>query len=218
MKPSDSTLSRTGAQLLIDALKVHGVDLVFGVPGESYLDALDAFYDAQDQIKFVICRQEGGVANMAEAYGKLTGRPGIALVSRGPGATNASIAVHTAQQDALPLVLVVGQVPRADLRREAFQEIDYRRMYGTIAKWVFEATEPGQLAEAAFKAIRLATSGTPWPLSYMPPRLYWARAWPWAEAAKSSCTAAGLWLHLRPTSVWWNWGNPGQPNRRFRRR
>src|SRR3990170_8342168 len=110
MKMSESTLARTGGQLLIDALKVHGVDKVFGVPGESFLDALDAFYDVRDDIKFVICRQEGGAANMAEAYGKLTGRPGICFVTRGPGATNASIGVHTAFQDSTPVLLLVGQV------------------------------------------------------------------------------------------------------------
>ena len=115
-------------------------------------------------IDAVTCRHEAGAGFMAVADGRLTRRPGVALVSRGPGATNASIAVHTAQQDAIPMILIVGQVPRADLRREAFQEIDYQRMYGTIAKWVFEATDPGQLAEAAFKAIRLATSGTPGPV------------------------------------------------------
>src|SRR3990170_1776558 len=126
MKMTDSTPARTGAQLLIDSLKVHGVDMVFGVPGESYLDALDAFYGAREAIKFVICRQEGGVANMAEAYGKLTGRPGIAFVTRGPGATNASIGIHTAFQDSTPLILLVGQVAREASDREAFQEIDYR--------------------------------------------------------------------------------------------
>src|SRR3954464_12479265 len=130
MKAADSTLSRTGGQLLVDALKVHGVDMAFGVPGESYLSVLDALYDAQDQIKFIICRQEGGASNMAEAYGKLTGRPGICFVTRGPGATNASIGVHTAFQDSTPMVILVGQVAREQEEREAFQEIDYRRMFG----------------------------------------------------------------------------------------
>ena len=136
---------------------------MFLVPGESYLGILDALYDFPG-IDAVTCRHESGAGFMAVADGRLTGRPGIALVSRGPGATNASIAVHTAQQDAIPMILIVGQVPRADLRREAFQEIDYQRMYGTMAKWVFEATDPDQIAEAAFKAIRVATSGTPGPV------------------------------------------------------
>ncbi|HEY5292869.1 MAG TPA: thiamine pyrophosphate-dependent enzyme [Burkholderiales bacterium] len=148
---------------LLSVLQANGIDRVFLVPGESYLGILDALYDFPG-IDAVTCRHESGAGFMAVADGRLTGRPGVALVSRGPGATNASIAVHTAQQDAIPMILIVGQVPRADLRREAFQEIDYRRMYGTIAKWVFEATDPGQLAEAAFKAIRIATSGTPGPV------------------------------------------------------
>src|SRR3990172_12579546 len=120
-------IARTGAKLLIDALRVHGVDRVFGVPGESYLDALDALYDARDQIKFVICRQEGGAANMAEAYGKLTGRPGICFVTRGPGASNASIGIHTAHQDSTPVILFIGQISNDVVEREAFQHIDYRR-------------------------------------------------------------------------------------------
>jgi acetolactate synthase-1/2/3 large subunit len=153
----------TSSHALLSVLQNHGIDRVFLVPGESYLGILDALYDFPG-IDTVICRHEAGAGFMAVADGRLTRRPGVVLVSRGPGATNASIAVHTAQQDAIPLILIVGQIPRADLRREAFQEIDYQRMYGTIAKWVFEVTDPGQMAEAAFKAIRLATSGTPGPV------------------------------------------------------
>ncbi|MEK7437010.1 MAG: thiamine pyrophosphate-dependent enzyme [Pseudomonadota bacterium] len=153
----------SSSHALLSVFLQHGIDRVFLVPGESYLGILDALYDFPG-IDAVTCRHEAGAGFMAVADARLSGRPGVALVSRGPGATNAAIAVHTAQQDAIPLILIVGQVPRADLRREAFQEIDYRRMYGTIAKWVFEATEPAQLAEAAFKAIRLATSGTPGPV------------------------------------------------------
>ena len=153
----------SSSHALLSVFQAHGIDRVFLVPGESYLGILDALYDFPG-IDAVTCRHEAGAGFMAVADGRLTRRPGVALVSRGPGATNASIAVHTAQQDAIPMILIVGQVPRADLRREAFQEIDYQRMYGTIAKWVFEVTDPGQLAEAAFKAIRLATSGTPGPV------------------------------------------------------
>ena len=153
----------TSSHALLSVFQDHGIDRVFLVPGESYLGILDALCDFPG-IDAVTCRHESGAGFMAVADARLSGRPGIALVSRGPGATNAAIAVHTAQQDAIPMILIVGQVPRADLRREAFQEIDYRRMYGTIAKWVFEATDPGQLAEAAFKAIRIATSGTPGPV------------------------------------------------------
>src|SRR3990172_13061570 len=122
--------SRTGGQLLAAALKTHGVDAVFGVPGESFLAALDALYDHRDQIRFVSCRHEGGAAFMAEAYAKLTGRPGICFVTRGPGATNASIGVHTAFQDSTPLILFIGQVSSDEVEREAFQELDYRRMFG----------------------------------------------------------------------------------------
>jgi acetolactate synthase-1/2/3 large subunit len=153
----------TSSHALLSVFQDHGIDRVFLVPGESYLGILDALCDFPG-IDAVTCRHESGAGFMAVTDARLSGRPGIALVSRGPGATNAAIAVHTAQQDAIPMILIVGQVPRADLRREAFQEIDYRRMYGTIAKWVFEATDPGQLAEAAFKAIRIATSGTPGPV------------------------------------------------------
>ena len=153
----------TSSHALLSVFQAHGIDRVFLVPGESYLGILDALYDFPG-IDVVTCRHEAGAGFMAVTDGRLTRRPGVVLVSRGPGATNASIAVHTAQQDAIPLILIVGQIPRADLRREAFQEIDYQRMYGTIAKWVFEVTDPGQMAEAAFKAIRLATTGTPGPV------------------------------------------------------
>jgi acetolactate synthase-1/2/3 large subunit len=161
---SESTLARSGGQLLIDALKVHGVDMVFGVPGESFLAALDAFYDARDAIKFVICRQEGGAANMAEAYGKLTGRPGICFVTRGPGATNASIGIHTAFQDSTPLILFIGQIDNEYAEREAFQEIDYRRMYGQMAKWVAQIDRPERVPEMVSHAFHLAVSGRPGPV------------------------------------------------------
>jgi acetolactate synthase-1/2/3 large subunit len=154
---------KSSSHALLSVFQAHGIDRVFLVPGESYLGILDALYDFPG-IDTVTCRHESGAGFMAVADARLTRRPGVALVSRGPGASNVAIAVHTAQQDAIPMILIVGQVPRADLRREAFQEIDYQRMYGTIAKWVFEVTDPGQLAEAAFKAIRIATSGTPGPV------------------------------------------------------
>jgi len=154
---------KTSSHALLSVLEAHGIDRVFLVPGESYLGILDALNDFPG-IDAVTCRHESGAGFMAVADARLTRRPGVVLVSRGPGATNVSIAVHTAQQDAIPMILIVGQIPRADLRREAFQEIDYQRMYGSIAKWVFEATEPGQIAEAAFKAVRMAISGTPGPV------------------------------------------------------
>src|SRR5690606_5433444 len=126
---------RSGGRLLVDALKVHGTDTVFCVPGESYLAALDALHDHRD-IRVIVCRQEGGVANMAEAYGKLTGRPGVCFVTRGPGATNASIGIHTGRQDSTPMILFIGQVGSDAVEREAFQEIDFRRMFGPMSKWV----------------------------------------------------------------------------------
>jgi acetolactate synthase I/II/III large subunit len=164
MKISDNTLARSGGQLLIDALKVHGVDMVFGVPGESYLAALDAFHGASEKIQFVICRQEGGAAYMADAYGKLTGRPGVCFVTRGPGATNASLGIHTAYQDSTPVVLFVGQVGNDFVEREAFQEIDYRRMYGQMAKWVAQIDRADRVPEYVSRAFHTAVSGRPGPV------------------------------------------------------
>jgi acetolactate synthase-1/2/3 large subunit len=154
--------SRTGGQILVDALQIHGVDTAFGVPGESYLDVLDALHDSQ--IRFVINRQEGGAAFMAEAYGKLTGKPGICFVTRGPGATNASIGVHTAYQDSTPMILFIGQVGTDFMDREAFQEIDYRRMYGQMAKWVAQIDRADRIPEYIARAFQVATSGRPGPV------------------------------------------------------
>ena len=154
---------RTGAQILIDQLKIHGADTVFCVPGESYLAALDAMYDA-NSIGLVSCRQEGGAAMMAEAYGKLTGRPGICFVTRGPGACNASAGLHIARQDSTPLILFVGQVPRAARGREAFQEVDYRAMFGTLVKWVDEIDDPARVPELVSRAFHVAASGRPGPV------------------------------------------------------
>ncbi|MGI9492685.1 MAG: thiamine pyrophosphate-binding protein [Geminicoccaceae bacterium] len=153
---------RTGGQILVDQLAIHGSDMAFGVPGESYLAVLDALHDSD--IRFVICRQEGGAAMMAEAYGKLTGRPGIAMVTRGPGATNASAGVHIAAQDSTPMILFVGQVARSMRDREAFQEIDYRRMFGGIAKWVTEIEDPARVPELVARAFHTACSGRPGPV------------------------------------------------------
>ncbi len=164
MRLQDHASVRTGGQLLVDALKVHGVDMIFGVPGESYLAALDALHDARDKIKFVNCRHEGGAAFMAEAYGKLTGRPGICFVTRGPGATNASIGIHTAFQDSTPVILLIGQIDNAGAEREAFQEIDYRRMYGPMTKWVAQIDRPDRIPEMMSHAFHLAVSGRPGPV------------------------------------------------------
>jgi len=155
---------RTGAQLLVDALAVNGVRHVFGVPGESYLAVLDALHDVRDEIAFVTCRQEGGAAYMADAYAKVTGRPGICMVTRGPGATNASVGIHTAFQDSTPVILFVGQVGRDMIEREAFQEVDYRRMYGQLAKWVAEIDDAARVPEFVSRAFHVATSGRPGPV------------------------------------------------------
>jgi acetolactate synthase-1/2/3 large subunit len=155
---------RTGGQILVDALKIHGVDLGFCVPGESYLAVLDALYDARNQIRLITCRQEGGAANMAEAYGKLTGRPGICFVTRGPGATNASIGVHTAMQDSTPMILFIGQVASDQVEREAFQEVDYRRMFGPLCKWVAQIDEAARIPELVSQAFHRAVAGRPGPV------------------------------------------------------
>ncbi len=154
--------SRSGGHILIDQLAIHGVDMAFGVPGESYLEALDGLYD--HKIRFITCRQEGGAAMMAEAYGKLTGRPGVCFVTRGPGATNASAGVHIAFQDSTPMILLVGQVGRDMVEREAFQEIDYRRMFGQMAKWVAEIDDARRIPEYLSRAFYTATSGRPGPV------------------------------------------------------
>ena len=153
-----------GGHILVDALLAHGAELAFGVPGESYLAVLDGFHRRRDQMRFVICRQEGGAAVMAEAYGKLTGRPGLAFCTRGPGATNASIGVHTAFQDSTPMILFIGQVGQDFADREAFQEIDYRRMFGQMAKWVAQIDRVERIPEYIARAYQTATSGRPGPV------------------------------------------------------
>jgi len=155
---------RTGAQILVDQLLIHGVDTAYCVPGESYLAVLDALYDTREQIRLVVCRQEGGAAYMAEAYGKLTGRPGICFVTRGPGATNASVGVHTAYHDSTPMILFIGQVGRRFLERGAFQELDFGRMYGQMAKWVGRIDDPRRIPELLARAFALASSGRPGPV------------------------------------------------------
>jgi acetolactate synthase-1/2/3 large subunit len=156
--------SRTGGELLVANLLAQGTTHAFGVPGESYLPVLDALHDVADRLKFVVCRQEGGAAYMAEAYGKLTGRPGICMVTRGPGATNAAVGVHTAAQDSTPMLLLVGQVGTEFLDREAFQEIDYRRMYGAVAKWAAQIDRVERIPEYVEQAFRVALAGRPGPV------------------------------------------------------
>ena len=160
---SSPSSARSGGQLLVDALKVHGADTVFCVPGESYLAALDAFHDHRD-IRLIVCRQEGGAANMAEAYGKLTGRPGIVFVTRGPGAANASVGVHTGMQDSTPMILFIGQVDSGTVEREGFQEIDFRRMYGQMSKWVASIDRADRVPELVSRAFHTAVAGRPGPV------------------------------------------------------
>jgi acetolactate synthase-1/2/3 large subunit len=155
-------VTRSGGQVLVDQLALHGIDLVFGVPGESYLAVLDALHDAP--LRLIVTRHEGGAANMAEAYGKLTGRPGVCLVTRGPGATHAANGVHTAFQDSTPMLLLIGQVARDAAGREGFQELDYRAMYGPIAKWATQVDDAARLPEIVARAFATATSGRPGPV------------------------------------------------------
>ena len=166
--PQNEHNQRTGGQLLVDCLRANQVELAFSVPGESYLAVLDAFYDAPE-IRLITCRQEGGAAIMAEAYGKLTGRPGIAFVTRGPGATNACAGLHIARQDSTPMILFIGQVGRDMTEREAFQEIDYRRMLGQLSKWTAQIDDPARIPEFLSRAFHVATSGRQGPVALVLP-------------------------------------------------
>jgi acetolactate synthase I/II/III large subunit len=186
---------RTGAQILVDQLKVHGADTVFCVPGESYLAVLDALHDA-NSIRLVTCRQEGGAAMMADAYGKLTGKPGLCMVTRGPGATNASSGLHVASQDSTPLILFIGQIARDTQEREAFQEIDYRRMFGQFAKWVAQIDDPRRIPEFLSRAYHVATAGRPGPV---------VLALPEDMLTEEAEVADGL--SYRPVETW-----PGAPH------
>lgn len=156
-------VSQTGGQTLVDCLKIHGADTIFGVPGESYLPVLDALYDVPE-IRLIACRQEGAAAMMADAYGKLTGKPGLCFVTRGPGATNASAGIHIARQDSTPMILFIGQVARSMRDREAFQEIDFRCMFSELAKWVAQIDDPARIPEYLNHAFQLATTGRPGPV------------------------------------------------------
>ena len=155
---------RPGGRVLADALVAQGIDHVFAVPGESYLDVLDGLYAVHDRLKLVTCRFEAGAVNAAEAYGKLTGRPAAAMVTRGPGACHGSIGVHIAMQDSTPLLLFVGQIPFAETDRESFQEVDYRRMFGPLAKWVTQIDDAARIPEIVAHAVDVATTGRPGPV------------------------------------------------------
>ena len=166
--PEPSSPSRPAGHALVEALLAQGADTVFGVPGESFLAALDGFYEHRDRIRFIACRQEGGASYMAEAQGKLTGRPGLCFVTRGPGASNAAIGLHTAFQDSTPMILFIGQVASSQRDREAFQEVDYRQMFGPgtlgFAKWVGEIHDADRLPEYVARAFHVAMQGRPGPV------------------------------------------------------
>ena len=187
--------SRLGGHVLVEALIAQGVTTAFGVPGESYLAVLDGFHEHRDRIRFIACRQEGGAAFMAEAQGKLTGRPGICFVTRGPGATNASIGLHTAFQDSTPMILFIGQVASDQRDREAFQELDYRQMFGPgtlgFAKWVGEVHDPARLPEYVARAFRTAMQGRPGPVVLVLP-----------EDMLSSLTDAAVLPRVEPALAW----------------
>ncbi len=155
-------MSRTGGQILVDQLRIHGIDHVFCVPGESYLAVLDALHDAD--IKVTVCRQEGGAMMMAEAHGKLTGRPAACFVTRGPGATNATPGIHIASHDSTPVLVFVGQIERGVRERGALQELDYRAAFGHFAKWVTEIDDARRIPEIVSRAVHTAMSGRPGPV------------------------------------------------------
>src|SRR5436190_8857154 len=188
LRPADRPVTRTGARILVDQLVVHGVDTVFCVPGESYIGALDALRDAP--IRLVVARHEAGAANMAEAYGKLTGAPGICFVTRAPGATHAATGVFAAYQDSTPLVLLIGQVPRRQRGREAFQELDYGRLFGEMAKWVVELDGVERIPEFIARAFHVSSSGRPGPVVVAMPEDVLALEGEVADAMPSSAAQA----------------------------
>jgi acetolactate synthase-1/2/3 large subunit len=191
----DTTSPRLAGHALVEALVAQGVDTVFGVPGESYLAVLDGFHEHRDHIRFIACRQEGGASFMAEAQGKLTGRPGVCFVTRGPGATNASIGLHTAFQDSTPMVLFIGQVASDQRDREAFQEVDYRQMFGPgtlgFAKWVGEIHDPNRLPEYVARAFHTAMQGRPGPVVLSLP-----------EDMLTQMTSAPVLPRVEPAQAW----------------
>ena len=162
MPSTASPNTRTGAQVLVDQLVIQGVRHVFCVPGESYLAVLDAFHDAS--LEITVCRQEGGAAMMADASARLTGRPGSVFVTRGPGATNAAAGIHIAEHDSSPVIMFIGQVQRDAAGRGAFQEMDYQRVYGSVAKWVVEVNDAARIPEIVSRAFHTAMQGRPGPV------------------------------------------------------
>lgn len=186
-------MTQTGGQVLVEVLRAHGVDRAFCVPGESFLAVLDALLDTPD-IMMITCRHEGGAAMMADAAGKMTGRPGICFVSRGPGATNASAGVHVAFQDSTPLILFIGDIERSAEDREAFQELDYKQMFAPMAKWVGVIRDPRRIPELVGRAFYTATSGRPGPVVLVLPEDMLAEQVtpPWSHIPRFQAVEAGL--------------------------
>src|SRR3954465_14377945 len=180
---------RTGGRILVDQLLAQGVERLPCVPGESYLAVLDALHDAA--IDVLVCRNEGGAAMMAEAYGKLTGRPGICFVTRGPGATNASAGVHIAAQDSTPMILFIGQVARGMREREAFQEVDYKQFFGSMAKWVVEVDDAARFPELIARAFRVPIQGGPGPVVVS-----------WPEDVQPAQAKGGDVPRVEPVEIW----------------
>jgi len=203
MAPQASLAPRSGGRILVDQLLAHGVARAFCVPGESYLPVLDALHDVRDRLALVSCRHESGAAFMAEACGKLDGRPGVAFVTRGPGATNAAIAVHVAEQDSTPMLLFVGQVARAHLGRQAFQEVDYRRLFGELARHVEQVDRVEALPGAVARAFAIATGDRPGPVVVALPedmlreRVVVADAQPLAVHRRAGAPAVVAAIHAR---------------------
>ena len=189
---------RTGGRVLVDALRIHGVDTVFCVPGESYLAALDALHDARRTIATITCRHEGGAANMAEAYGKLTGRPGIVMVTRGPGACHAAIGLHNAAQDSTPMVMFIGQVERGHSDREAFQEIEYRRFLAPLCKSVVQIDDPARIPELVSQAFHCACSGRPGPVAVALPKDMLVEETSVEDARRYTAVSPGVASHVLP--------------------
>lgn len=192
MLQSASLPTRSGGQILVDQLLIHGADTAYCVPGESYLEVLDALHDVKDRFTLINARHEAGAADMAEAYGKLTGRPGICMVTRGPGACHAAIGVHIAQQDSTPMILLVGQIARDTTDREAFQEVDYRAMFGPIAKWATQIDDARRIPEYMARAFRVATSGRPGPVVVALPEDMLIERVAVADARPYTATGAGI--------------------------
>ena len=186
----DSISMRDGGQLVVECLARFGATKAFGVPGESYLPILNALYETKGTLDFITCRHEGGASFMAAAWGKLTGTPGICLVTRGPGATNAAIGIHTARQDSVPLILLVGQVSTAHLDREAFQEVDYRQTFKDLAKWVVQIDQVDRIPELLSRAWKTALTGRPGPVVVVLPEDVLSHTSPIAPAPPPRATLA----------------------------